>query len=154
MVVYHFYHEHYFNAPIEKVWAILDDAESWPKWSKGFKKMTRVNQESEAKVGSLLDCEVKGDLPYTIRFRLKVTHYEPPNRMGYHASGALEGTGKWELETRKEGTFLQYYWDVGTTNPFFNLFAKIPGFKKIMEKNHDKVMDDTFENMVNILKIR
>ena len=62
MVVYHFYHEHYFNAPIEKVWAILDDAESWPKWSKGF--------------------------------------------------------------------------------------------KKIMEKNHDKVMDDTFENMVNILNIR
>jgi carbon monoxide dehydrogenase subunit G len=152
MVLYHFFSENYFNAPIEKVWAILDNAESWPKWFRGFKKIDLVSHGRKSKVGSVLDCEVKGNLPYTLRFRLKVTFHDPPQKMEYEAWGDLKGTGKWELETKNGGTLVKYYWDVGTTNLFFNLIGIIPSIKRMMEKNHDKVMDDAFENMMRILQ--
>lgn len=147
LVIYNFYTENVLKAPIEKVWSILEDAESWPKWSRGFKKIEILGPEGKIQNGSVLDCEVKGSLPYSLRFKLEVTSTNSPKSMTYNADGHLRGTGKWELEETDKGTVIKYWWDVGMTNPFFNFISKIGFIKKAMEKNHDRVMEQGHINL-------
>jgi len=33
------------NAPVEKVWALIDKLEEWPKWMPSIKKIERVSKE-------------------------------------------------------------------------------------------------------------
>ena len=145
MEIYHFYSENAIKASIQKVWGLLEDAEKWPEWSKGFKKIEILGPEPKLKTGSKPACEVKGSLPYSLRFNLEVTSTDPPNSMEYNATGHLQGTGKWTLEETDGITLVKYWWDVGMTNWFFNFLSKISFIKAMMERNHDRVMDEAHE---------
>lgn len=147
IVIYHFYTENILKAPVNKVWGILEDANGWSKWSKGFKKIEILGPEPKVKLGSILDCEVKGSLPYSLKFKLKVTALNPPLSMYYKADGHLQGPGKWELEQTDDGTVIKYWWDVGMTNPFFNFLSQIGFIKRAMERNHDRVMEQGHINL-------
>ncbi len=152
MEIYHFFSEHFLDASIEDVWKTLEDAEAWPEWSAGFKKIIIQGPEPKLQLDSIIYCEVKGALPYTLRFHLEVTSVKSPKTMEYKAAGDLEGSGKWVLETQGDGTLLKYYWDVGTTSFLFNLLGKIPFVKKQLETNHDRVMDDAYKNLKIMLE--
>lgn len=152
LVMYNFYTENTLNAPMEKVWSILEDAESWPKWSKGFKKIEILGPEAKIQNGSVLDCEVKGSLPYSLRFKLQVTSVDQPKSMTYDADGHLRGTGKWELSETENSTIIKYWWDVGMTNPFFNFISRFGPIKRAMERNHDRVMEQGHENLTKYLE--
>ncbi len=146
-VIYHFYSENILKAPIEKVWEKLEDANGWSKWSKGFRRIEILGPEVKIQPGSVLDCEVKGALPYALRFKLEMTDLKPPFRMAYKAEGDLEGTGRWELEKVEGGTCIRYWWDVGMTHPFFNFISRIGFIKRAMERNHDRVMEQGYANL-------
>lgn len=147
LVIYNFYTENILNAPIEKVWSILEDAKNWPNWAKGFKKIEILGPELKIQKESILNCEVKGSLPYSLRFKLEVTSTDSPKSMEYNADGHLKGTGRWVLEETDEGTVIKYWWDVGMTNPFFNLISKIGFIKRAMERNHNRVMEQANVNL-------
>lgn len=147
MELYHFFSEHYLLAPIEEIWETLEDAEAWPEWSAGFKNIVIQGDEPKLELGSRIHCEVKGSLPYTLRFELEVRVIQPPTIMEYVATGDLQGTGKWVLESQEDGTLVKYYWDVGTTSRLFNLLGKISFIKRMLESNHDRVMDEAYRSL-------
>ena len=140
MEMYHFVTKWFFNAPIEKVWKEIEDVESWPTWWQDWRKTAIRGPESKAQLGSVVDCAVRGSLPYTLRFSMEITSLEPPTLSECESSGDLAGSGKWVLEAQNDGTAVTYYWDVGTTNPIFNILGKLSFVRAMMEKNHNEVM--------------
>jgi uncharacterized protein YndB with AHSA1/START domain len=145
--MYHFVTNWSFEAPVERVWAEIADAHSWPDWWPSYRKVTALDQASTIQVGSRVATEVKGKLPYSLRFTGEVTGLQAPYLMEIKSSGALVGEGKFVLEERDGGTAVTYYWDVGTANPVLNLLARLPFVRAMIEENHDYVMDEGFRGL-------
>ena len=145
MVTYHFITEWFFPVPVERVWEETSNIETYPTWWENLKKAVIRGTESRLQPGSIVDCEVKGALPFSLRFAVKVTTFEPPRLMEIRSTGDLVGTGKWVLESKDNGTQSIFYWDVGTTNPVLNIIAKFPFVKSMLEKNHDDVMTKGYD---------
>jgi uncharacterized protein YndB with AHSA1/START domain len=151
--MYHFVTNWFFNAPIERVWKEIEDPKTWSIWLQDFKKITPRPLESMQQVGNTVDVEYKGNLPYTFRFALEVTKAKPLALIELKATGDLIGTGKWVLESRNPGTAVTYYWDVGVTNPIFNLLIRLPFVKAITESNHNATMDRAFQALKSRLEV-
>ncbi len=134
--MYHFTTRWFFRAPIGRVWEEVVATEEW--------KQAAARSNGTVGVGTVVENEVKGDLPYALRFRTRATRYEPPFTAEIKSTGDLVGTGKWVLEPRDGGTAVAFYWDVGMSNPFFNLISKIPAVKDAMTENHDGVMEEYY----------
>ena len=145
MEMYHFVTEWFFKAPIERVWEETGNIEAYPTWWKGLRKAKMRGPESRLRLGSIADCEVKGTLPFSLRFTVEVTAFEPPHVVEIKSTGDLVGTGRWVLQCRDGGTQSTFYWDVGTSNPILNLLAKVPFVKPLLEKSHDHVMTKAYE---------
>ncbi len=135
--MYHLTTRWFFHAPIERVWAELTtNDEQWKK--------AASQGNGTLGVGTFVDNEVKGDLPYTLRFRTEITRYEPPFVIEATSTGDLEGKGTWVLTERDGGTEATFYWDVGMSNPIFNLLSKVSFVKSAMAENHDRVMAEDY----------
>lgn len=147
METYHFVTNWHFQAPIERVWEELVDVKAWPTWWPSWRKATLHGAESKSQLGSMIDNEVKGTLPYSLRFTTQVTAFQPPQLLELKSLGDLSGGGKFVLERRDDGTAVTYYWDVATANPVFNLLGKLPFVRAMIEKNHDYVMDEGYRGL-------
>ena len=145
MEMYHFVTKWFFTVPFERVWEETANIEAYPTWWKNLKKAKLRGPESKLQLGSIADCEVKGALPFSLRFTVEVTAFEPLHLVEIKSTGDLVGTGKWVLETKDNGTQSLFYWDVGTTNPILNILARIPFVKPILEKSHNDVMEKGYE---------
>lgn len=145
MEMYHFVTKWFFTVPVERVWEETANIEAYPTWWKNLKKAKLRGPESKLQLGSIADCEVKGALPFSLRFTVEVTAFEPLHLVEIKSTGDLVGTGKWVLETKDNGTQSLFYWDVGTTNPILNILARIPFVKPILEKSHKDVMEKGYE---------
>ena len=145
MEMYHFITNWFFQTPIEGVWEELIELKSWPAWGQYFKRVSIRGRGPAEYIGSVAECEVRGTLPYTLRFSIEVTTFQPFTIIAFTSSGDLVGEGKWILESKAGGTAVTFYWDVGTTNPILNLLAKFPFIRAMMEKNHDDVMANIYQ---------
>jgi hypothetical protein len=154
METYHFVTNWYFKAPVESVWDELADVKSWPSWWPSWRKAEFHGSESKVQLGTITDNEVKGELPYSLRFINEVTLLQTPYLMENKSSGDLVGKGKIVLEQQDDGTAVTIYWDVATSNPIFNLLGKLPFVRAMIERNHDYVMDDGFRGLKQRLEQR
>ena len=147
MEPYHFVTKWFFLAPIERVWAEIVDIPSWPSWWAGWKKAAFHGSVPPLQLGSVIDHEVRGALPYCVCFRAVVTLFQPPHLLEITSSGDLVGTGRLELKPQDQGTAVTYSWDVGLPHPLLNLLGKLPFTRALLEKNHDSVMDEGYRGL-------
>lgn len=147
MVEYHLVTNWHFKAPIESVWEELIDVKSWPSWWSCWRKADFHDPVSVAQLGTIVDNEVRGKLPYSLRFSNEITNLQPPHLMEVKSSGDLEGAGKTVLERRDDGTAVTIYWDIETANPVFNLLGKLSFVRDMIEQNHEYVMDDGYRSL-------
>lgn len=140
MVTYHFESQWHFNVPVKRVQEELENISNWPTWSSEIRSATIRSKGGELGIGSLADMEVKGPLPFTLKFTLEVTDYRPPASIAFTSRGHLIGGGQLVLTPSNDGTDVTFYWQVAMQNPVFNFLAKLGPFKAIMEKNHNWVM--------------
>lgn len=85
------------EAPIEEVWAVVEDVASAPDWQEGLDSMEVVERDAEGRVevaNSTTDAKVK---TVTTRVRFE---YDPPHRVSWRQEkGDLKKLdGAWELE--------------------------------------------------------
>jgi len=144
---YHFVTKWFFQAPIERVWEEIVDIPSWPSWWVGWEKAAFHGSAPPLQLGSVIDHEVRGRLPYRVRFRTIVTLFQPPHRLEIASSGDLVGTGSLILELQDHGTAVTYSWDVCLSNPLLNFLGNLPFTRIVLEKNHDSVMDDGYRGL-------
>lgn len=135
---YHFVTTWQFHAPVERVWSVVLDIEKYPGWWMNFRRV-KVTRGDGKSVGSVIGCEVRGSLPYSLRYSLEVLESEQYRHILLRSTGDLVGTGRWQFDETEPGlTRATYYWDVATTNPILNLIA--PLAKSALARNHEQVM--------------
>jgi len=85
------------DAPLDRVWALVEDVEAAPKWQGGLKALRAIERDSE---GRAVLCESESDakvrsIKSTVRFT-----YEGPERLRWsQEKGELKSVdGSWALE--------------------------------------------------------
>lgn len=144
---YRFVTEWRLKAPIEDVYAVIEDAEAWPSWWPSVRAVERLHEGDENLIGAVDHMTFVGRLPYRLAFDTRVTHREPPTSLVGAATGELEGVGEWSLHPDGEWTVARYVWAIRTTRAWMNLLAPLPFVDAIFRLNHHAVMRDGLEGI-------
>ncbi|HEY4845074.1 MAG TPA: SRPBCC family protein [Candidatus Dormibacteraeota bacterium] len=135
---YHFVTDWRFRATLEKVWTVVLDIERYPGWWTNFRRV-KITRGDGKSIGSVIECEVRGSLPYSLNYALEVLEATQHRHILLGSTGDLVGSGRWEFSEADPGSVKAvYYWDVATTNPILNLVA--PLAKGALARNHERVM--------------
>src|SRR5688500_3901867 len=137
------------DAPIDRVFELLNDSASFPDWWKSVASTEILEPGDDENVGQLVRYSWRGALPYTLTFDSRVTRVEPPHLIEGQATGELEGVGVWRLFSGAGSTAVLYTWRVRTTKPWMNVWGPLlrPGFRW----NHDRVMLEGGEGLARRL---
>ncbi len=91
------------NAPIEQVWAVVEDVESAPQWQGGLKALTAIERDDE---GHAVLCASESDAKVrTIKSTVRFT-YDGPTRLSWsQEKGEMKSAdGSWQLEDLGNGS--------------------------------------------------
>ena len=85
------------DAPIETVWAIVQDVESAPGWQRGIGATDALARDGEGRATS---CETLTDLKFKVVTSRLSFAYSPPDRLSFkQEQGDLKSLhGSWQLE--------------------------------------------------------
>ena len=115
---YHFITQWRFQATIFEVADVFKQPETMVRWWPSVYLDVRIVEEGEPSgLHKVLDLTTKGWLPYTLRWRLKVTEIDYPHRLGLAASGDFNGRGLWTLVQNGEWAEVTYDWRVEADKP-------------------------------------
>ncbi|HEU0316923.1 MAG TPA: SRPBCC family protein [Solirubrobacteraceae bacterium] len=137
MADYQFLTTWLIDAPVDRVWEILNDSAEYPAWWKGVRSVEILAPGDEAGVGQVSRFSWRSVLPYTLSFDMRVTRVVAPRLIEGEATGELEGRGVWRLY-EGAGTAVVYDWRVRTTQAWMNRLG--PLARPAFEWNHDLVM--------------
>ncbi len=120
-----------FKAPLHKVWEAIYDSPSWPEWWKGIAEVKTLEEGDVNGIGSLREYTWKRVVPYSLRFTIRITEIEKYEHLKGMVYGEVEGEGEWFFEEKDGITYVQYNWDIKTTDPWMNKMAFVlrPIFK-------------------------
>ena len=152
MASYSFLTTWLLEARREKVFQAIWDSESWPSWWRGVESVRSLEEGDAEGVGSLGRYVWKSRLPYRLEFETRIVAVDRPRYMEGHASGELEGTGRWRLFEEGPVTAATYQWEVRTTAPWMNRLA--PLARPVFAWNHDVVMGWGAEGLARLLGAR
>jgi hypothetical protein len=113
---------------IEEVSEILDDPLSLPRW------WPAVYLEVRKLPDGVIDLYTKGWLPYTLRWRFRVTESRKPRGFTLEAFGDLVGRGEWTLTQNGAYADVVYDWRVRADKPILRYGSFI--LKPIFAANH------------------
>jgi ribosome-associated toxin RatA of RatAB toxin-antitoxin module len=97
------------EAPIEQVWALVEDVERAPQWQAGLKGMHALERDDE---GHAILCQAEADARVrTIKSTVRYTYNSPTTLAWRQEKGELKSVdGRWELEdlggNRTRATYL------------------------------------------------
>lgn len=131
---YHFVTEWRVAGGVAEVKAVLGDAESLTRWWPAvYLSLTEVEAGADG-VGRTVDLHTKGWLPYTLRWRLRIT--EPLTDTGFAltAEGDLEGTGVWTFRQDGPEVVITYDWRIHATKPLLRRLGWL--LRPAFEANH------------------
>jgi ribosome-associated toxin RatA of RatAB toxin-antitoxin module len=85
------------EAPIEQVWALVEDVERAPQWQGGLKGMHALERDDE---GHAILCQAEADARVrTIKSTVRYTYNAPTTLAWRQEKGELKSVdGRWELE--------------------------------------------------------
>jgi uncharacterized protein YndB with AHSA1/START domain len=149
MADYHYVSSWQLQAPIEQVWAALNDLEHLPTWYRGVHEARELVPGDALGVGRRVRYVIKGRLPLRLAFQATTIRSVPPQDQELRAEGELAGTGRWSLDQQGEVTTVRYHWDVRTTRPWMNLLA--PLARPIFTWNSRGVLLEAGEGLARLL---
>ena len=117
MAGYEFLTTWLLDAPREDVWDAIWDSGEWPTWWRGVVQAVETDPGTPCGVGRRGRYAWRSRIPYPIRFEVVSTVVERPRLLEGHASGELEGVGRWRFLEQDGATAALYEWNVRTTKP-------------------------------------
>jgi carbon monoxide dehydrogenase subunit G len=139
------------QAPIQQVWAALNDLEHLPTWYAGVQEARELAPGDAQGVGRRVRYVIKGRLPLRLAFEATTTRSLPPQDQELQAEGELAGTGRWSLDQHGQITTVRYHWDVRTPRPWMNLLA--PLARPIFTWNSKGVMLQAGQGLARFLGV-
>jgi uncharacterized protein YndB with AHSA1/START domain len=147
---FHLVTEWHFDAPIERVWAVLIAPDDWPSWWRAVKRVEILQHGDAAGVGAVRRFTWGTALPYTVIFDMTATRIEPMRCLEGRARGELDGVGLWTVTPAGDGTDVRYDWDIAVTRAWQRMLA--PVLKPVFAWNHGVVMGWGYEGLVRRLR--
>ena len=127
MSMYSFLSVWEIEAPIEDVWEVIHQADSYAEWFPYITESSQLGPGDADGVGATSRSVWRSALPYGFVIDTRTVRVERPHLLELAASGGLEGTGRWELSTDGSITRVEYHWNVRTTARWMDLIAPLAG---------------------------
>ena len=140
------------EAPLPQVCDAVSRCLYWPDWWRGVESVEEFDPGDEEGIGSLRRFTWRGRLPYRLTFDVRVTRIVPLTMLEGHASGEVEGIGRWRFSSEGDITVVCYEWRIRTRRLWMNLIA--PLARPLFKWNHDQVMRQGAEGMARLLNAR
>jgi hypothetical protein len=138
---YHFITVWHVSGTPAEINEILGDAEGLARWWPSvYLRVAVLESGDEQGVGRIVDLWTKGWLPYTLRWRFRVTESDPPHGFALEASGDFVGRGIWRLAPEAsdagEGprTSVEYDWRIVAEKGLLKHLSFL--FKPLFAANH------------------
>ena len=133
---YHFITHWRVHGTPEEVAKILSDAADLPRWWPAVYLDVRVLEPGDENgVGRYVELHTKGRLPYSLRWRFRVTKSNSPKGFELEAEGDFVGRGIWTIAPDDEDhTHVIYDWKVRADKPLLRRFSFI--MKPLFAANH------------------
>jgi uncharacterized protein YndB with AHSA1/START domain len=123
------------DASPEEVWTVLANAEELPRWWPSvYLEATRLEAGDTDGIGQVTSLWTKGFLPYTLRWRFRVTEIERPHRLALDAVGDFVGRGVWTLAGTSDGTNVTFDWRIRAEKPMLRALSFL--LKPVFSANH------------------
>ncbi len=140
MSEYHFITRWRMEAACEEVYRILEDVDSLSRWWPSVYLDVRVLEKGlPGGAGKLVELYTKGWLPYTLRWKFRVTETHFPTGFSLTAVGDFVGEGVWTFHPAGDNQCdVVYDWKVRTEKPL--LRALTPILRPLFSANHHWAM--------------
>ncbi|MBL8145639.1 MAG: SRPBCC family protein [Anaerolineae bacterium] len=137
---YHFITHWRVEGTVEEVVAILDDATDLPRWWPAvYLRSTRLQDGDENHVGEVIDLYTKGLLPYTLRWKFRISEADPGKRIVIRADGDFVGFGIWTFQQDGDWVDIEYEWDIAAEKPLLKSLSVI--LRPFFAANHRWAME-------------
>ena len=128
------------DAPVEKVFELLNDPKRVPKYAPGVTSVEDVRQSEQHIGDSFRATYAVLGLHFPMTFT--VTGYEQPTKLSTRFEGGMKGTWLWQLEPRGNSTHLttqmEYEMAVGILGKAMNAML----VERMNEKNAEQLLEN------------
>ncbi|MEZ4735566.1 MAG: SRPBCC family protein [Caldilineaceae bacterium] len=143
---YHFITYWRVQATAVEVAAVLGDALGLPRWWPSvYLAVEEVAPGDANGLGRVIDLYTKGWLPYTLRWRFRVTAVEPLQQIVLEADGDFIGRGIWTLQPDGDWVNITYDWQITARKPLLRYLSVL--FKPLFAANHHWAMRQGEESL-------
>jgi hypothetical protein len=138
------------EAPLEAVYAAIQDSLHWPDWWPGVQQVVQVRAGDAGGLNNVRRYVWKGTLPYRIVFEVCTTHLEHLVAIEGTTEGDLEGIGRWQFARQGAVTIVHFDWHVRSTRWWMNLIT--PFAHSLFIRNHTHLMTRGGEGLARLLR--
>lgn len=143
---YHFVTRWRVEGTVEEVSAILEDALGLPRWWPSvYLQVEELEPGDKRGVGRVIGLHTKGWLPYTLRWKFRVTDSQHPHGFALRAFGDFEGTGVCTFEQEGEFVNLIYDWRIRADKPMLRALSFL--LKPVFAANHRWAMSRGLDSL-------
>lgn len=128
----------HLQAPRERVWEALHDAERYPQWWPGFERVDVLDPGAPDGTGRRIRFTTRSRLPYRLTFETVARQVRTPDHVLIEAVGELDGVGVGQLHQDGEITTATYRWEVDAPKAWMALLA--PFARPAFVWNHHVIM--------------
>jgi ribosome-associated toxin RatA of RatAB toxin-antitoxin module len=113
------------DAPIDEVWALVEDVERAPDWQGGLKGMHALERDDEDRASL---CETESDAKVRTVKTIVRFEYDPPRSLRWtQIKGDLKSLdGRWDLEELGDGRTRATYWIEGELGRMLGMVIRGP----------------------------
>lgn len=140
------------EAPLEKVYAAIENSLHWPRWWPGVEKVEELAAGGADGVDSVRRYSWQGQLPYRVVFDVRATRIEKQVAIEGSARGDLDGVGRWHFARQGAVSIVRYEWHVRSTRWWMKLLA--PLARPVFIRNHALLMAQGGEGLARLLGTR
>jgi Polyketide cyclase / dehydrase and lipid transport len=119
----------------EEAYDIIADGESLARWWPSvYLEVRTLEPGNPGSIGRLTELWTKGFLPYTLRWRFRITEAVRPERIALEAMGDFVGRGVWTFESARGGTDIAFDWRLRAEKPLLRALSFV--LKPVFSANH------------------
>jgi|SRR5436853_3127843 len=132
---YHFITHWRVEGSITEVADVLKDARELPRWWPSvYLRVEQLEPGDSEGIGKVVSLYTKGWLPYTLKWKFRVTESNYPYGFTLVAEGDFEGRGIWTLEQNGSSVNVIYDWKLRADKPLLRAFSFL--LKPLFSANH------------------
>ncbi|MEA2629526.1 MAG: hypothetical protein QOJ10_1986 [Chloroflexota bacterium] len=133
---YHFVTDWHIRGTASEVAEVLGDPLGLARWWPSVYLKVRELEPGDptTHVGRVVDLHTKGRLPYTLRWRFRVTESRGVQGFSLAAEGDFVGTGVWTLKQDGDAVDVRYDWRIRADKPLLRYGSFI--FRPFFSANH------------------